>query len=70
MDFTLTDQQQMYVDTVGKFVRTEILPSVLKMEKAHTFPWDVVRKAWDLGILTSVSPNGSRATRSIFSRPP
>ncbi|HOG15881.1 MAG: Acyl-CoA dehydrogenase, short-chain specific [Syntrophaceae bacterium PtaU1.Bin231] len=56
MDFTLTDQQQMYVDTVGKFVRTEILPSVLKMEKAHTFPWDVVRKAWDLGILNLCIP--------------
>lgn len=56
MDFTLTDQQQMYVDTVGKFVRTEILPSVLKMEKAHTFPWNVVRKAWDLGILNLCIP--------------
>ncbi len=56
MDFNLTDQQQMYVDTVGKFVRTEILPSVQKMEKAHIFPWDVVRKAWDLGILNLSIP--------------
>jgi acyl-CoA dehydrogenase len=56
MDFHLTDQQQMYVDTVSKFVRTEILPSVQKMEKAHVFPWDVVRKAWDLGILNLSIP--------------
>jgi len=56
MDFHLTDQQQMYVDTVSKFVRTEILPSLQKMEKAHVFPWDIVRKAWDLGILNLSIP--------------
>ncbi|HYA15096.1 MAG TPA: acyl-CoA dehydrogenase family protein [Syntrophales bacterium] len=56
MDFTLSDSQQMYVDTVNKFVKNEIIPHVLELDRSHNFPWDVIRKAWDLGILNLSIP--------------
>jgi len=56
MDFNLTDSQQSYVDTVGRFVRNEITPYVMDWEKEHLFPWTVIQKAWDLGILNLSIP--------------
>ncbi len=56
MDFNLTENQQMYVDMVRKFVKTEILPHVLKLDHQHTFPWAVINKAWDLGLLNLSFP--------------
>jgi len=56
MDFTLTDTQQMYMDTVVKFVKNEISPNILALEKNHLFPWDIIKKAWELGILNLCIP--------------
>jgi len=56
MDFSLTDQQRMYVDTISKFVRSEISPQVMTREKAHGFPWDIIAKIWELGILNLCIP--------------
>jgi acyl-CoA dehydrogenase len=56
MDFTLTDTQQMYTDTVSRFVKNDIIPHVMTMEKDHTFPWDIIKKAWELGILNLSIP--------------
>ena len=56
MDFNLTDNQQMYVDMVRKFVKGEILPHVMTMNREHVFPWDIIKKAWDLGILNLSFP--------------
>lgn len=56
MDFNLTENQQMYVDMVKKFVKTEISPKVMALEKEHVFPWDIIKKAWELGILNLSFP--------------
>jgi acyl-CoA dehydrogenase len=56
MDFNLTDNQQMYVDMVRKFVKSEIIPQVMTLEKEHSFPWDIIQKAWELGILNLSFP--------------
>ncbi len=56
MNFNLTESQQSYVDTVSRFVRNEITPHVLDWEKEHAFPWEIIRKAWDLGILNLSIP--------------
>jgi acyl-CoA dehydrogenase len=56
MDFNLTDNQQSYVDTVRRFVRSEITPHVMSWDREHSFPWGVIRKAWDLGILNLSIP--------------
>jgi acyl-CoA dehydrogenase len=57
MDFNLTDTQQSYVETVKRFVRNEITPHVMDWEREHLFPWTVIQKAWDLGILNLSIPS-------------
>jgi len=56
MDFNLTDTQQSYVETVKRFVRNEITPHVMDWEREHLFPWTVIQKAWDIGILNLSIP--------------
>jgi len=56
MDFNLTDSQRSYVETVSRFVRNEITPRVMEWEREHLFPWNVIQKAWDLGILNLSIP--------------
>jgi len=56
MDFSLTEQQRMYVETVGRFVRTEIAPHVMALDRAHRFPWEIIAKIWELGILNLCVP--------------
>ncbi|MBW2651445.1 MAG: acyl-CoA dehydrogenase family protein [Deltaproteobacteria bacterium] len=56
MDFNLTDDQQMYMETVRKFVRNEITPKVMEMEREHAFPFDIIKKAWEVGLLNLSVP--------------
>lgn len=56
MDFSLNENQLMYVDTVRKLVKNEITPHILEMEKAHKFPWQVIDKAWEMGIINLCIP--------------
>jgi acyl-CoA dehydrogenase len=52
----LNENQLMYVDTVRKLVKNEIAPRILEMEKAHTFPWEIIGKAWEMGIINLCIP--------------
>lgn len=60
MDYTLSDEQRMYVDTVEKFVKQAILPDLMEREGAHRFPLDLVKKAWELGLLNLSLPASIR----------
>jgi acyl-CoA dehydrogenase len=56
MDFSFSENQLMYLETVRKFVKNEITPHILEMEKAHTFPWSIINKAWETGIINLCVP--------------
>ncbi len=56
MDFSLNENQLMYVDTVRKLVKNEITLHILEMEKAHKFPWPVIVKSWEMGIINLCIP--------------
>lgn len=56
MDFTLTEEQKQYLDTVQRYVGRDITPHILNLEKGHSFPFDIIRKAWELGILNLSIP--------------
>jgi len=56
MDFNFSENQLMYLDTVRKFVKNEITPHILEMEKAHAFPWPIINKAWEMGIVNLCIP--------------
>ncbi|MCX5848168.1 MAG: acyl-CoA dehydrogenase family protein, partial [Deltaproteobacteria bacterium] len=56
MDFSLNENQLSYLDTVRKFVKNEITPHILEMEREHVFPWDVINKAWETGLINLSIP--------------
>lgn len=56
MDFSLNENQLMYVETVRKLVKNEIAPHILEIEKAHAFPWDIIGKVWEMGIINLCIP--------------
>jgi acyl-CoA dehydrogenase len=56
MDFNLNDEQRQYLDTVKRFVAREITPHVLTLEKGHVFPYEIIRKAWEIGVMNLSVP--------------
>jgi len=60
MDFSLNESQLSYLDTVRKFVKNEITPRILEMEKEHVFPWDIINKAWKTGLINLCIPESVR----------
>lgn len=56
MDLSLTDTQQMYVTTVQRFVKNDILPHVLEMDRRHVFPMDLIKTSWEMGIMNISIP--------------
>jgi acyl-CoA dehydrogenase len=55
MDFSLTDNQREFIATVQRLVKG-FLPHILHLERNHVFPWEIVEKAWNMGILNLSIP--------------
>jgi len=51
MDFELTDDQRMIREMVRTFAQKQIAPIAGEMDKTEEFPWPVIRKMAELGIL-------------------
>jgi hypothetical protein len=56
MNFDLTEDQQMFVDTAKQFSDSELLPNAAKWDVEHTFPKDVIAKAGELGFCALYAP--------------
>jgi acyl-CoA dehydrogenase len=56
MDFSLNENQLNYLETVRKLVKNDITPHILEMEKNHKFPWEIINKAWEMGIINLCIP--------------
>ncbi len=51
MDFQLNDEQIMIRDMIRDFGEREIIPVIQDMEEKHEFPWDILKKMGELGIM-------------------
>lgn len=56
IDFSLTEEQLALRDTVRKFVQTEIIPHAHRYDVSGDFPHDVIRKAWENGLMNPAVP--------------
>ncbi len=56
MEFGFTEDQQMLRRTVREFAETEMAPKVMEYDEKQEFPWEVVRKAADLGFYGVIFP--------------
>jgi alkylation response protein AidB-like acyl-CoA dehydrogenase len=51
VDFDLTDEQRLIRDTVRDFARQEVAPVAEELDRTKAFPYDLVRKLGDLGLM-------------------
>ncbi|HEU4782384.1 MAG TPA: acyl-CoA dehydrogenase family protein [Ktedonobacterales bacterium] len=51
MDFSLSDEQQMIRDMCREFAEEEIKPHAEEMDRSGEFPYEIVHKMADLGLL-------------------
>ena len=56
MDFGLSDEQLALQETARRFARAEIAPAAAHHDQTGTFPRDIIRKAWELGLVSTCIP--------------
>ena len=56
IDFQLTDDQIALRDMAHEFAANEMRPKAAAYDQGHTFPEDVMRKAFEVGFLTCTVP--------------
>lgn len=55
-DLTLSDEQNALIDTVRKFALEQIIPAVPEHDEHETFPVEIYRQAWELGLMNVEIP--------------
>jgi acyl-CoA dehydrogenase len=56
VDFTLTDEQQNLREMAHDFAEKEIRPVAWDYDKDGTFPEEIIKKAWEVGLMNSHIP--------------
>ncbi len=56
VDFSLTKQQQELVEKYKDFAERVIIPVRAKYDESSEFPWEVIKKAYDEGLMNSQIP--------------
>lgn len=51
VDFQLTDEQKQYQQLARDFARNEIMPASAQLDRQARFPGDILRQAWELGLI-------------------
>ena len=56
LDFSLTKEQQEIIAKYKDFTNREIIPNRMKYDESCEFPWEVVKKAYEEGIMNGPMP--------------
>jgi len=56
LNFDLSDQQKQIQASALKFAKEEIAPKAAHYDKTGEYPWDVIKKAFELGFLSYEIP--------------
>lgn len=56
MDFKLTQEQQIFFDSVRKFALAELADGAAERARAKEYPWDIARKFAQMGLLGITFP--------------
>lgn len=56
MSFELTEEQKQYQATALKFAKEEIIPKAGEYDKSGAYPWDIFKKAWEMGMVNTGVP--------------
>ena len=55
-NFELTEDQKEYQQLSRKFAVEEIIPRAAHYDKTGEYPWDLIKKAFDLGLMNTHIP--------------
>ncbi|KAH0812017.1 hypothetical protein GEV33_010775 [Tenebrio molitor] len=55
-NFALNDTQREFQELARKFAREEIIPVAGEYDKSGKYPWDIIKKAWSLGLMNGHIP--------------
>ena len=53
ISFNLNEQQNEILETSRKFTLDEVVPVAAHHDETGEYPWEVLRKAFDLGIMNT-----------------
>ena len=56
IDFSLTEEQLQLQELARKFAREEIIPQAATHDQTGEFPREIVRKAWEIGLMNTHVP--------------
>jgi acyl-CoA dehydrogenase len=56
VEFALTEQQEELRRVAREFAQKEIAPVALRYDKTGEFPWEIYRKAYDIGLMNPSVP--------------
>lgn len=56
IDFSLTEEQVQLQELARKFAREEIIPKAASHDQTGEFPREIVRKAWEIGLMNTHVP--------------
>lgn len=56
IDFELTDEQKQFQALARQFARERILPVAAEHDRQESFPDDIVRRGYELGLLNTIVP--------------
>jgi len=51
MDFSLNEDQKIFLKLAQDFVKKEISPRILELDKKGDFPREIIEKAWEVGFM-------------------
>lgn len=54
--FELNDEQKALQDLARKFTKEEIIPMAAHYDKTGEYPWPIVKKAWEVGLMNGHIP--------------
>ena len=56
MDFELTEEQRLFQNMVREFAENEVRPGAMERDEKAEFPFDLCRKAGELGLMGILVP--------------
>ena len=54
--YALSEEQLEMKELAKKFTKEEIIPAAAELDRTGAYPWEIIKKAWSLGLLNSHTP--------------
>lgn len=59
INFYLSPEQLEFKETARKFAREEVVPKAAHYDRTGEYPWEIIKKAWALGLMNSHIPEAN-----------